>query len=115
MPQHRVNHFVPATMPAIIDAYRKKDFETFGALTMRDSNQFHAICLDTFPPIFYLNQTSKDIINIVHKINEVSGKIVCAYTFDAGPNAVIYTTKAFSKMILSLFTYVFPIKEMSER
>ena len=32
-----------------------RDFETFGQLTMADSNQFHATCLDTYPPIFYLN------------------------------------------------------------
>ena len=39
---------------------------------MKDSNNFHAICQDTFPPIFYLNEFSKDIIGIVHKINKIS-------------------------------------------
>jgi hypothetical protein len=36
---------------------------------VQDSNQFHAVCLDTYPPIFYLNDTSKKIIDICHKIN----------------------------------------------
>ena len=38
-------------------------------LIMRDSNNFHSICMDTYPPIFYLNQFSKEIIDLVHKIN----------------------------------------------
>jgi diphosphomevalonate decarboxylase len=28
---------------------------------MADSNQFHATCLDTLPPIFYLNDTSRQV------------------------------------------------------
>ena len=38
-------------------------------LAEQDSNQFHAVCLDTYPPIFYLNDTSKKIIDICHKLN----------------------------------------------
>jgi diphosphomevalonate decarboxylase len=43
------------------EAYRKRDFATFGKLAMQDSNQFHATCLDTYPPIFYLNDTSRQV------------------------------------------------------
>lgn len=32
----------------------EKNFDAFCELTMTDSNQFHACCLDTFPPISYL-------------------------------------------------------------
>lgn len=42
---------------------------------MRDSNQFHAVCLDTYPPCVYLNQTSHEIINFVHDYNEACGQI----------------------------------------
>jgi diphosphomevalonate decarboxylase len=71
-------------------AVAERDFETFGKITMEDSNQFHATCLDTWPPIFYLNDTSKAVINEVHCLNEQQGRIAAAYTFDAGPNAVIF-------------------------
>ena len=54
------------------------------------SNQFHATCLDTYPPIFYMNDTSKSVIKIVHAYNAWKGRVAAAYTFDAGPNAVIY-------------------------
>jgi len=46
-------------------------------ITMRDSNNFHAICLDTYPPIFYLNMTSQLVIKLVSKINERLGENVC--------------------------------------
>lgn len=87
----RAEHVVQPRLEELEKAYLAKDFETFGKLTMQDSNQFHATCLDTYPPIFYMNDTSKLIIRLVHVINAYFGEVRAAYTFDAGPNAVIYT------------------------
>lgn len=42
---------------------------------MRDSNQFHAICLDTYPPCVYLNGVSHDIITFVHNYNDAAGQV----------------------------------------
>lgn len=56
-------------------AIHKKDFQTFGKLTMQDSNQFHAICLDTYPPISYMNDTSRRIISLITKYNSLQEKI----------------------------------------
>lgn len=89
--QHRASHIVQQRLDEIEQAFLNKDFETFGRITMQDSNQFHAVCLDTYPPIFYMNDVSKSIIKLVHAFNEQMGKVAAAYTFDAGPNAVIYT------------------------
>jgi len=36
----------------------------------QDSNQMHAVCLDTFPPVSYLTDTSHAIIRLVHAINK---------------------------------------------
>ncbi|KFY58361.1 hypothetical protein V496_06170 [Pseudogymnoascus sp. VKM F-4515 (FW-2607)] len=88
--QHRVKTVVPKHMEQMIKAVKDKDFELFGKVTMVESNSFHATCLDTFPPIFYLNDTSRAAIRVVEAINEKAGKIIAAYTFDAGPNCVIY-------------------------
>ncbi len=74
------------------EAILNRDFEKFGELTMRDSNQIHAICLDTYPPLFYLNKQSLDVIEFIHSLNVRYGKVVSAYTFDAGPHPVIFTT-----------------------
>ncbi|EHK99184.1 putative Diphosphomevalonate decarboxylase [Glarea lozoyensis 74030] len=81
---------VPKHMSEMEEAIKAKDFEKFGKVTMMESNSFHSVCSDTFPPIFYLNDVSKAAIRVVEDINKKAGKIIAAYTFDAGPNAVIY-------------------------
>jgi len=107
--QHRVLAVVPSRMKAITHAFLEKDFETFGRITMMDSNQFHATCLDTFPPIFYMNDVSKSIIRIVHAFNEWDGgKIRAAYTFDAGPNAVIFTLDCYEIELCAIILRYFP-------
>jgi diphosphomevalonate decarboxylase len=88
--QYRATSVVPNRLADMEAAYLRKDFEIFGRLTMQDSNQFHATCLDTYPPIFYMNDVSKTIIRLVHVINTYYQGVRAAYTFDAGPNAVIY-------------------------
>jgi diphosphomevalonate decarboxylase len=88
--QYRASNVVPQRIKQMEEAIRKKDFNTFATLTMQDSNQFHAICLDTYPPICYLSDISKIIIQLITDYNQRVGEIRCAYTFDAGPNAVLY-------------------------
>ncbi|NXS58820.1 MVD1 decarboxylase, partial [Brachypteracias leptosomus] len=89
--KHRAEVVVPERLALMERHIRERDFEGFGQLTMQDSNQFHATCLDTFPPIFYLNDISRSIIALAHRFNAHHGRTKVAYTFDAGPNAVIFT------------------------
>lgn len=72
--QHRAESVVPGRMVEMIEAVRRKDFAAFAELTMKDSNQFHATCLDTYPPIFYLNSVSQQVINLVHRYNRHYGE-----------------------------------------
>ena len=72
-------------------AIKERNFSALAELTMRDSNQLHAICMDSFPPINYLNETSKKIMDLVHRYNGQMAEKKLAYTFDAGPNAVLIT------------------------
>ena len=44
---HRASSCVEPRLQELKEAYLARDFETFGRLTMVDSNQFHATCLDT--------------------------------------------------------------------
>uniref|UniRef100_K7F4E4 Diphosphomevalonate decarboxylase n=1 Tax=Pelodiscus sinensis TaxID=13735 RepID=K7F4E4_PELSI len=89
--QHRAEAVVPGRMAQMIQFIQQRDFEGFGRLTMQDSNQFHATCLDTFSPIFYLSDVSRRIIALAHRFNAHHGRTKVAYTFDAGPNAVIFS------------------------
>uniref|UniRef100_A0A452F9C8 Diphosphomevalonate decarboxylase n=1 Tax=Capra hircus TaxID=9925 RepID=A0A452F9C8_CAPHI len=70
----RAEALVPARMAEMTRCIRERDFQAFGQLTMKDSNQFHATCLDTFPPISYLSDTSRRIIQLVHRFNAHHGR-----------------------------------------
>ncbi|KAG6891570.1 hypothetical protein C0992_003597 [Termitomyces sp. T32_za158] len=114
---HRIAHVVPQRMDAISTAILKRDFDAFARITMADSNQFHAVALDTEPPIFYMNDVSRAIIALVVEYNRLSiaagtGR-KAAYTYDAGPNAVIYTLKENVKEIVQLIVKYFPQREGS--
>ncbi|KAL3718873.1 hypothetical protein ACJRO7_003907 [Eucalyptus globulus] len=56
--QHRAKEVVPKRILKMEEAIQNRDFASFAALACADSNQFHAVCLDTSPPIFYMNDTS---------------------------------------------------------
>ncbi len=72
-------------------AIAERDLASFLELAMRESSHMHAVMLDTFPPIMYLNDVSREIIRAVHEFNARKGGICAGYTFDAGPNAHVYT------------------------
>src|SRR5688572_23268038 len=99
-------------MEQMSNAILQKDFDSFAKITMADSNQFHAVALDTEPPIFYMNDVSRAIIAIIVEYNRLSiangTGYKAAYTYDAGPNAVIYALDKDIKEIISLIAAYFP-------
>ncbi|KAI5062136.1 hypothetical protein GOP47_0022675 [Adiantum capillus-veneris] len=106
---HRAKEIVPKVMLEMREAIKERDFATFARICCADSNQFHATCLDTSPPIFYMNDTSKRIISMVERWNRAEGTPQAAYTFDAGPNAVLFApNKAKACELLSRLLFYFP-------
>lgn len=93
-------------------AIQARDFDSFAELTMNDSNNFHACALDTSPPIFYMNDTSRAIVQLIEEFNRASveepGKRRVAYTYDAGPNAVLYAEEKEIPTVLALIRHYFP-------
>lgn len=75
----------------MIGAVGEKDFGKLAPMIMQASNNFHSICLGTYPPIHYLKKKSLSIMDSIHEINDDG--IKAAYTFDAGPNPVVFTLK----------------------
>lgn len=55
-------------------AIADRNFKEFGEITMKDSNQFHAVCLDTYPPCVYMTDVSHRIAAIVHGYNKNAGE-----------------------------------------
>nr|QYV43150.1 diphosphomevalonate decarboxylase [Colaphellus bowringi] len=106
--QYRATKIVPQRIEAITKAIINKDFQAFAQITMEDSNQFHAVCLDTFPPCVYMNDTSHAIVDVVHAYNDFKKSNKVAYTFDAGPNACLYLLDSEVEEVLSVIDYVFP-------
>lgn len=106
--KYRCETVVPERMVEMERAIRHRDFKSFARLTMQDSNQFHAVCLDSYPPILYLNDISKRVIQLVTSYNELCGQEKVAYTFDAGPNAVLYCLSDTIPEFISMVTHHFP-------
>lgn len=84
---------LPKTLETIRNAILQKNLPMLLEATMRESNNLHAVMLDTWPPIIYLNDISKQIMASVIEFNNAAGEIKAGYTFDAGPNAHIYTVE----------------------
>lgn len=111
--KHRIKECVPERTRLIIEAIKMKDFQKFGEITMKDSNQFHAVCLDTYTPCIYMNDISHSIVNLIHQYNEACGSIKAAYTFDAGPNCCLYLLEEEVPKIISLIKKVLPNDDSS--
>jgi len=107
--KYRKEHVLPERMSRLENAIKERDFQTFGIETMKDSNQFHAICLDTYPPIFYMNDISKKIVHLITCYNNHYNQIRVAYTFDAGPNAVLYIPPENFEEVHALVEFYFPV------
>ena len=98
--------YLPETLEKVKKAVLAKDFASFGALIMRESNDMHSVMLDTVPPIFYLNDYSKSVIYAVNDYNDLQGEVKAGYTFDAGPNAHVYTTEKHASAIRKILSEI---------
>ncbi|KAK9300898.1 hypothetical protein QLX08_006600 [Tetragonisca angustula] len=106
--QHRIKHVLPNRIKIIEQAIIEKDFKTFAEHTIKDSNQMHAVCLDAYPPVVYMNDVSHTIINFVHAYNEAVNEVKVAYTFDAGPNATLYLLEESVPEFMGVLDHFFP-------
>ncbi|XP_004535244.1 diphosphomevalonate decarboxylase [Ceratitis capitata] len=106
--KYRAQYCVPQRTAAIVDAIKNHDFAKLAEITMRDSNQFHAIALDTYPPCVYMNDVSHAIVEFVHAFNKAVGEVKLAYTFDAGPNACLYLLERDVSIVLAAIKNSFP-------
>ena len=64
--------------------------------------------MDTYPPVIYLNDTSHYIIQLITIYNSLHSSPKVAYTFDAGPNAVLFAPEGNIGEILGLIQHYLP-------
>lgn len=58
--------------------------------------------------VVFLPPSGRSVIRIVHAYNAFHGEIRAAYTFDAGPNAVVYHLAGDSAELLALLLRFYP-------
>lgn len=102
-------HTVPERANKIQQAIVEKNFKIFAELTMKDSNEMHATCLDTYPPCVYMNDISHSIVNLIHsyndavndvKVQKVLNFFIITYLYSKDSNTIglfffIYKKKTF--------------------
>ena len=110
--KYRINHVVKNNIEKLKKSLEEKDFNNFAEVVIKDSNNFHACCRDSYPSINYLNEESDFIMKCVYTLNKINGKNICSYTFDAGSNAfLIYEIKN-KKIIDEFFDYILGINDI---
>jgi len=69
--KERAERIVPERMQQIEKAILERDFGTFAQITMVDSDDFHEVCHTTQPPIYYMNDISRNIVRLVRSYNSL--------------------------------------------
>lgn len=109
--KYRINHIVNKHLEILKKSLNEKDFNTFAEIVIKDSNNFHACCRDSYPSINYLNEESDFIMKCVFTLNKLFGKNICAYTFDAGSNAFLIYENKNKSIIDTFFKYILDISD----
>jgi diphosphomevalonate decarboxylase len=108
--QERVKR-MPSIIRGMKGAILSCDLEAFLSLAMKESSNMHAVMLDSTPPIIYLNDISHAIMRAVHAFNDEEGEIAAGYTFDAGPNAHVYTMEKHARKIEAMLSKIEGVKK----
>lgn len=104
----RINEVVPARLKQFEKAIDARDFASWAAITMADSDDLQAVCATTVPKIQYATQQSYSIIKLVKALNAAVGKTILAYTFDAGANAFLFTLDENLVQVVAVLLAHFP-------
>ena len=110
--KYRINYIVNKNLEKLKKSLKEKDFNYFAEIVIKDSNNFHACCRDSYPSINYLNEQSDFIMKSVMILNKLKGNNICAYTFDAGSNAFLIYEMKNKKIIEDFFNYILDLKKI---
>ena len=111
--KYRINHVVKNNIEKLKKSLKEKDFSNLAEVIIKDSNNFHACCRDSYPTINYLNEESDFIMKCVYTLNKINEKNICAYTFDAGSNAFLIYENKNKRIIDDFFNYIFGFNDIN--
>ena len=111
--KYRINHVVKNNIEKLKKSLEEKDFSNLAEVIIKDSNNFHACCRDSYPTINYLNEESDFIMKCVYTLNKINEKNICAYTFDAGSNAFLIYENKNIRIIDDFFNYIFGFNDIN--
>lgn len=86
-------------LPELIKAMKNKDYSTAWKIAMKASDGLHAVMLNSSPSINYMVEASFKIKDLINNLNKEKEEIIAAYSFDAGPNPIIFTTEQYEEEI----------------
>ena len=111
--KYRINHVVKNNIEKLKKSLEEKDFSNLAEVIIKDSNNFHACCRDSYPTINYLNEESDFVMKCVYTLNKINEKNICAYTFDAGSNAFLIYENKNKRIIDDFFNYIFGFNDIN--
>ena len=111
--KYRINHVVKNNIEKLKKSLEEKDFSNLAEVIIKDSNNFHACCRDSYPTINYLNEESDFIMKCVYTLNKINENNICAYTFDAGSNAFLIYENKNKRIIDDYFNYIFGFNDIN--
>jgi len=85
---------VPPRLARIRRAIRDRDAYLLFRLVIEECDEFRAVCESTDPPLDYLTDASREVLEAVDAMNAAAGRTIVGYTHDAGAHVHLFTLAA---------------------
>ncbi|MCS7122638.1 MAG: diphosphomevalonate decarboxylase [Candidatus Micrarchaeota archaeon] len=89
-------------LPNLVDAMKREKYSDVWRYTMIASDGLHSTMLRSYPRIRYMHDRSHHVADLIIDMNNTLGREVAAYSFDAGPNPVVFTTEEYVERIKNI-------------
>ncbi len=84
---------VPGRVARIRRAIRRRDAASLFPLVMEECDSFREVCETTVPSLDYLTSVSRAVLAEVRAINRAAGRLIAAYTHDAGAHIHVFALR----------------------
>ena len=103
---------LPGRVRALRAALRRRDAEALFPLIMEECDSFRSVCETTRPSLDYLTKTSRRVLEEVRSLNTEAGRMVAAYTHDAGAHVHVFLRANDAALVRRRLRLIPGIREM---